>query len=97
MLAIIIYIGLFVWGMNSERLSWRHAAVIGAVFVAQTGMFYAVAGGELLRTGAMSLMEVLAIVGLEGLIDVAVFFAGYGVGRYRRRRHTPDDVADTFS
>lgn len=97
MLAIIIYVGLFVWGMNSERLSWRHAAVIGAVILTQAGMFYAVAGGAMLRTGALSPLDGLAIVGLEGLIDLTAFFAGYGVGRYRRRRTTPDDVADTFS
>jgi hypothetical protein len=98
MLAIIIYIGLFMWGMNSERLTLKHALGLAAIFVVQAGVGYAMFGADMVRTGAMSVTGWLMVSGLDLLIDIGVFMAGYAVGRYRRgKTQKVEDVTDTFS
>jgi hypothetical protein len=97
-LGIIIYIGLFTWGMSADRFTAKHTLGILAVFVVQCAVSYGLFGAELIRTGAMSIGGFMAALGIDLAIDIGVFFAGYGVGRYRRgKTQKADDVIDTFS
>lgn len=99
MLAIVIYIGLFVWGMQTERLGWKPFAAMLGIAAVQAGMGFLILGGtDALRTGAISGITPLILFGSELAIDAIVFFIGYGVGKFRRRgQASHDDVTDTFS
>jgi hypothetical protein len=98
MIAIAIYVGLFVWGMTVARLRWWHPlALIGIAIIWTVGVFYLIGGFEMLQRGATSGLQLAQAILLELLLDCVVFFAGYGVGRWRRRGQVAEDVADTFS
>ena len=97
MLAIIIYVGLFAWGMNSDRLTLKHGVVIGTIIALQIGVSYYSIGMSALRTGVMSLGEIIFVALIDAAITSGLFFLGYFIAGYRRRRTAADDVADTFS
>jgi hypothetical protein len=96
MLAIIIYIGLFVWGMNSERLGIRHALTILAIVAVQTTAAWLLFRG--LDGSGWPPVEFFYGALLELALQTVLLLIGYGVGRYRRARSAPvEDVVDTFS
>lgn len=99
MLGIIIYIGLFVWGMQTERLGWKPFATLLGIAIVQAGIGFLMLGGtDGLRDGTIAFITPLFLFGFELAIDAIVFFIGYGVGKFRRRGQVShDDVTDTFS
>lgn len=99
MLAIIIYIGLFVWGMKTERLGWKPLATIIGIAVIQATVGFLILGGtDALRAGGISGITLPILLASELAIDVVVFFIGFGVGKFRRRGEAShDDVTETFS
>lgn len=95
MLAIAVYIGLFAWGMQAEKLNWKHFAVIFAIAAAMALLGFWTLGGF---DGANPVYALPLVFLAELVIDGLAFFAGYGIGRFRRRgQAAQDDVGDTFS
>ncbi|WP_447931404.1 hypothetical protein [Sphingopyxis fribergensis] len=92
MLGIVIYIGLFVWGMQTDRITVKILAILLAIGVGTGWLGAAVMGGELATTGGM-----IFVILFETLVKFAIFFAGFGVGRFRARGSKIDDIRDTFS
>lgn len=92
MLEIAALIGLFSWGMNSDRLTWKHAGVILLLSCLFGGLGGLIVGGEEAPVG---LVMIFAIA-FELILETVVFFIGFGVGRYRARKAGISNVEDTF-
>lgn len=93
MLGIAVYIGLFVWGMQSDRVTFRNMIILLAIGIGTGWLGAAMMGGEATATGVGMAVVIL----FETLFKVAIYFAGFGVGRFRARGSKIDDIRDTFS
>jgi hypothetical protein len=92
MLEIAALIGLFSWGMNSDRLTWKHAGVILLLSCLFGGLGGLIAGGEEAPVGVVMIFA----IAFELILETVVFFIGFGVGRYRARKAGISNVEETF-
>lgn len=93
MLGIALYIGLFVWGMQSDRITFKNMAILVAIGLVTGWLGAAMVGGEATATTAGMVFVALA----ETIFKAAIYFIGFGIGRFRARRSGADDIRDTFS
>ena len=92
MVGIAIYIGLFVWGMQSEAITFKNMVILIAIGAATGWLAAAMLGGAETTTVGMILAAIV-----ETLFKGAIYFLGFGIGRFRARRSKTDDLRDTFS
>ena len=92
MLEIAALIGLFSWGMNSDRLAWKHAGVILLLSCLFGGLGGLIAGGG---EGPVS-VAIIFTIAFELVLETIVFFVGFGIGRYRARKAGISNIEDTF-
>jgi len=99
MILIAIYIGLFVWGMKTERLGPKPFGIISALVTIQMAVTFLILGGpDALKSGLISPVQLLTMFGAEWLVETIVFLIGHGIYRLRNRRQEKhDNVTDTFS
>ena len=89
---IAALIGLFSWGMNSDRLTWKHAAVIVPLSCLFGGLGGLIGGGEEVPVG----VAIVVTIAFELILEAAVFLIGFGIGRYRARKAGISNIEDTF-
>ncbi|QCB54111.1 hypothetical protein E5675_06480 [Sphingopyxis sp. PAMC25046] len=92
MLEIVALIGLFSWGMNSDRLAWKHAGAILLLSCLFGGLGGMIAGGEEVPVG----VAMIFTIAFELVLETVVFFVGFGIGRYRARKAGISNIEDTF-
>ncbi|SNT23506.1 hypothetical protein [Sphingopyxis indica] len=92
MLEIVALFGLFSWGMNSDRLAWKHAGVILLLSCLFGGLGGMIAGGEEVPVG----VAMIFTIAFELVLETVVFFVGFGIGRYRARKAGISNIEDTF-
>lgn len=99
MISIAIYIGMFVWGMKTERLSPKPFGIILALVTIQMAVTFLILGGpDALRSGLISPAQLFTMFGAEWLVETIVFLIGHGIYRLRNRsQENQDNVTDTFS
>ncbi|HEV2599259.1 hypothetical protein [Sphingopyxis sp.] len=93
MLEIAALIGLFSWGLNSDRLMLKHAGVILLLSCLFGGLGGLIAGGDTVPVG----VAILFTIAFELILETIVFFVGFGIGRYRARKAGISNIEDTFS
>lgn len=91
MIEIAILIGLFSWGMTSERLGLKHLGAVLGLSCLMGGLGGLIAGG-----GAASLPTYAFTIGFELILQSAVLLIGFGVGRYRARKAGAGSAEDIF-
>lgn len=92
MLEIAALIGLFSWGMNSDRLTWKHAGVILLLSCLFGGLGGLIAGADDVPVGFVMIFT----IAFELILETVVFFIGFGIGRYRARKAGISNIEDTF-
>lgn len=92
MIEIAILIGLFSWGMTSERLGLKHAGAVLGLSCLMGGFGGLIAGG-----GAAPPLTYMITIGFELILQSAVLLIGFGVGCYRARKAGVRNVDDIFS
>ena len=92
MLEIAALIGLFSWGLNSDRLSWKHAGIILLLSCLFGGLGGLIAGGGEVSVG----VAMIFTIAVHLVLETTVFFAGFGIGRYRARKAGISNIEDTF-
>lgn len=92
MLEIAALIGLFSWGLNSDRLTWKHAGVILLLSCLFGGLGGLIAGGGEIPVG----VAMIFTIAFELVLETIVFFVGFGIGRYRARKAGISNIEDTF-
>ena len=92
MLEIAELIGLFSWGMNSDRLAWKHAGVILLLSCLFGGLGGLIAGGGEVPVS----VAIIFTIAFELVLETIVFFVGFGIGRYRARKAGISNIEDTF-
>lgn len=92
MLEIAALIGLFSWGINSDRLTFKHAGVILLLSCLFGGLGGLIAGRDDVAVGVVMIFT----IGFELILETIVFFAGFGIGRYRARKAGISNIEDTF-
>ncbi len=92
MLEIAALIGLFSWGMNSDRLAWKHAGVILLLSCLFGGLGGLIAGGGEVPVS----VAIIFTIAFELVLETIVFFVGFGIGRYRARKAGISNIEDTF-
>lgn len=93
---MILYILLFVWGMQSESLTWKHYVAIPLLSAVSTLLSLFVFGA--VDSQQLDLIFVIFGWGAEFVMQAFIFAAGFGIGKYRRRGQTAqEDLSDTFS
>ncbi|KTE05193.1 hypothetical protein [Sphingopyxis sp. H115] len=92
MLEIAALIGLFSWGMNSDRLAWKHAGVILLLSCLFGGLGGLITGGEEVPVS----VAIIFTIAFELVLETIVFFVGFGIGRYRARKASISNIEDTF-
>ena len=93
---MILYILLFVWGMQSQALSWKHFTAIPLLAAGSTALGLLVFN----RAPGIEMGPLLFAFAwaAEFALQAVAFAIGFGVGKYRRRgQASHDDVTDTFS
>ncbi|MFC3785380.1 putative Co/Zn/Cd cation transporter (cation efflux family) [Sphingopyxis italica] len=89
---IAALIGLFSWGMNSDRLAWKHAGVILLLSCLFGGLGGLIAGGGEVPVS----VAIIFTIAFELVLETIVFFVGFGIGRYRARKAGISNIEDTF-
>ena len=92
MLEIAALIGLFSWGMNSDRLAWKHAGVILLLSCLFGGLGGLIAGGGEVPVS----VAIIFTIAFELVLETIVFFVGFGIGRSRARKAGISNIEDTF-
>ena len=92
MLEIAALIGLFSWGMNSDRLAWKHAGVILLLSCLFGGLGGLIAGGGEVPVS----VAIIFTIAFELVLETIFFFVGFGIGRYRARKAGISNIEDTF-
>lgn len=93
---MILYILLFVWGMQSETLTWKHYVAIPLLSAVSTLLSLFVFGA--VDSQQVDLMLFAFSWVAEFVIQSVIFAIGFGIGKYRRRGQTAqEDLSDTFS
>jgi len=92
MLEIVALIGLFSWGMNSDRLTWKHAGVILLLSCLFGGLGGLIAGRDDVPVGFVMIFT----IAFELVLEMVAFFIGFGIGRYRARKAGISNIEDTF-
>lgn len=92
MLEIAALVGLFSWGMKSDRLTWKHVGVILLLSSLFGGLGGLIAGSDEVPVGVLMIFT----IGFELILQTIVFFVGFGVGRYRARKAGISNIQDTF-
>ena len=72
---IAALIGLFSWGMNSDRLAWKHAGVILLLSCLFGGLGGLIAGGGEVPVS----VAIIFTIAFELVLETIVFFVGFVV------------------
>jgi sugar phosphate permease len=92
MLEIAALIGLFSWGINSDRLTFKHAGVILLLSCLFGGL-----GGLIARKGEAPIgLVMIFTIGFELVLQTIILLAGFGIGRYRAGKAGASNIEDTF-
>jgi hypothetical protein len=91
MIEIAILIGLFSWGMTSERLGLKHLGVVLGLSCLMGGLGGLIAGG----VRADPLTYVFTI-GFELILQSAALLIGFAIGHFRHRRGGVRNADDIF-
>jgi hypothetical protein len=78
--------------MQSESITFKNMVILAAIGIATGWLAAAMMGGAETTT-----IGIVTVALIETLFKAAVYFAGFGVGRFRARGSKADDIRDTFS